>query len=59
MRFLFKTSYDQDIRLFRDRVQRNWYVACCRRVLVLPVLLPTTVGDIDLVFIYGLCGLSR
>src|SRR6266508_3537488 len=58
MRFLFKTSYDQDLGLFRDGVQRNWYVALLAGLLVLPVLVPTYLVDISLVFIYGLCGLS-
>ena len=26
MRFVFKTSYGQDLGLFRDGVQRNWYL---------------------------------
>ena len=58
MRFLFKTSYDQDLGLFRDLVQRNWYVALLAGLLVLPRLVPEYVVDLSLVFIYGLCGLS-
>jgi branched-chain amino acid transport system permease protein len=58
MRFLFKTSYAQELRLFRDDVQRNWYVALFAALLVLPRLLPDYTGDISLVFIYGICGLS-
>jgi branched-chain amino acid transport system permease protein len=58
MRFVFKTSYAQDLTLFRDDVQRNWYVALFILVLALPRLVPDYVGDISLVFIYGLCGLS-
>ena len=58
MRFLFKTSYDQDLGLFRDPVQRNWYVALLAGLLVLPRLVPEYVVDLSLVFIYGLCGLS-
>jgi len=58
MRFAFKTSYDQDLGLFRDGVQRNWYVALLAGLLVLPALVPTYLVDISLVFIYGLCGLS-
>ena len=26
MRFVFKTSYDADIRLFKHRAQATWYV---------------------------------
>jgi branched-chain amino acid transport system permease protein len=58
VRFIFKTSYDQDLGLFRDPVQRNWYVALLAGLLVLPRLVPEYVVDLSLVFIYGLCGLS-
>jgi len=58
VRFLFKTSYVQDLGLFRDSVQRNWYVALLAGLLVLPLLVPEYLVDISLVFIYGLCGLS-
>lgn len=58
MRFLFKTGYDQDLGLFRDGVQRHWYVALFAFTLVLPVLVPSYLVDIALVYIYGLCGLS-
>src|SRR5688572_13229260 len=58
MRFVFKTSYAQELGLFRDNVQRNWYVALFAALLVLPRALPDYTSDISLVFIYGLCGLS-
>jgi len=58
MRFTFKTSYRQDMGLFRDNVQRNWYAALLVGLLVLPFLVPSYLVDISLVFIYGLCGLS-
>jgi branched-chain amino acid transport system permease protein len=58
MRFLFKTSYEQDLGLFRDGVQRNWYVALFVVLLALPRLVPEYLVDVSLVFIYGLCGLS-
>ena len=58
MRFVFKTSYRQDMGLFRDGVQRNWYLALLLGLLALPLLVPTYLVDISLVFIYGLCGLS-
>lgn len=58
MRFVFKTSYAQDLALFRDAVQRNWYVALLVGLVVLPRLVPDYVVDVSLVFIYGLCGLS-
>ena len=58
MRFVFKTSYVQDLGLFRDGVQRNWYVALLAAVCALPLLVPAYLVDVNLVFIYGLCGLS-
>src|SRR5260370_32439327 len=58
MRFVFKTSYAQELGLFRDNVQRNWYVALFAALLALPRVVPDYVGDISLVFIYGVCGLS-
>ena len=58
MRFVFKTSYLQDLGLFRDGVQRNWYIALLLGAIVLPKLVPAYLSDIALVFIYGMCGLS-
>ena len=58
MRFLFKTSYRQDLGLFQDRFQRDWYVALLVGLLVLPILLPDFTVDFSLLLIYGLCGLS-
>jgi branched-chain amino acid transport system permease protein len=58
MRFLFKTSYEQDLGLFRDAVQRHCYLALFVALLILPRLVPDYLVDISLVFIYGLCGLS-
>jgi branched-chain amino acid transport system permease protein len=58
MRFVFKTSYQQDLSLFGDAVQRNWYIALLLGLLVLPRLVPAYLTDVSLVLIYGLCGLS-
>jgi branched-chain amino acid transport system permease protein len=58
MRFAFKTTYGQDLGLFRDSVQRNCFLALLVGVVLLPLVVPAYVGDISLVFIYGLCGLS-
>jgi branched-chain amino acid transport system permease protein len=59
MRFQFKTSYDQDIRLFRDKVDVFWYGLLAVAVLVLPLLMDEySVGEIAWVFIYGICGVS-
>src|SRR6266705_6204726 len=58
MRFVFKTSYAQDQTMFRDGVQRNWYIALGLALILLPWLMPAYLVDISLVLIYGLCGLS-
>jgi branched-chain amino acid transport system permease protein len=58
VRFVFKTSYEQDLGLFRDRVQRNAYAILLVGLLIAPRLVPEYLVDIGLVFIYGLCGLS-
>jgi branched-chain amino acid transport system permease protein len=59
MRFVFKTSYNQDIQLFRDKVDMGWYVALAVAVLALPFWLSSySVGETSWVFIYGICGVS-
>jgi branched-chain amino acid transport system permease protein len=58
MRFIFKTTYQQDLGLFRDGFQREWYLALLVALLVLPVLVPAYLVDLSLMLIYGLCGLS-
>jgi len=59
MRFLFKTSYTQDIQLFRDKMDAFWYVLLAVVVLLLPFVLDDYfVGEVTWVWIYGICGLS-
>jgi branched-chain amino acid transport system permease protein len=59
MRFQFKTSYNQDIRIFRDKVDVFWYGLLAVAVVILPLLLDDySVGEISWVFIYGICGVS-
>jgi branched-chain amino acid transport system permease protein len=58
MRFPYKTAYDDDLGLFRDRVQRRWYGGLLAAVILLPLAVPSYLVDVSLVFIYGLCGLS-
>jgi branched-chain amino acid transport system permease protein len=59
MRFQFKTSYDQDIRIFRDKVDGFWYGLLALAVLIVPFLLDDYyVGETAWVFIYGICGVS-
>jgi branched-chain amino acid transport system permease protein len=59
MRFQFKTSYGQDIRLFKDRVDASWYGLLAVLVLILPALMSDYyVGEATWVFIYAICGVS-
>jgi branched-chain amino acid transport system permease protein len=59
MRFQFKTSYNQDIRLFKDRVDASWYGLLALAVLALPFLMSDYyVGEATWVFIYAICGVS-
>ena len=59
MRFQFKTSYNQDIRLFRDKVDGSWYGLLALAALVLPLLMDEYyVGETTWVFIYAVCGVS-
>lgn len=59
MRFQFKTSYNQDIRIFRDKVDIFWYGLLAVIVLILPLLMDEYyVGETAWVFIYGICGVS-
>jgi len=58
VRIPFKTSYDQDLGLFRDPVQRRWYAALLAGVILLPWAVPAFLTDISLVFVYGICGIS-
>jgi len=58
MRFVFKTSYTQDLGLFRDDVQRNCYVVLLAGLVVLPWLIPNYLVDMSLVLIYAIGGLS-
>lgn len=55
MRFQFKTSYNQDIRLFKDRVDASWYGLLAVAVLALPILMSYSyVGEASWVFIYAI-----
>jgi branched-chain amino acid transport system permease protein len=59
MRFQFKTSYAQDIQLFRDRVDAGWYGLLAVVVLLLPAVISDYyVGEVAWVFIYAICGVS-
>ncbi len=44
MRFPYKTAYDDDLGLFRDRVQRRWYGGLLAAVILLPLAVPVLSG---------------
>jgi branched-chain amino acid transport system permease protein len=59
MRFLFKTTYHQDIDILKDGVAKFWYGLLGVVVLVLPLVMSDYyVGESTWVFIYALAGLS-
>lgn len=59
MRFVFKTTYDQDINLFKDRTQLYWYLSLFLVLLVLPFVLDDfLVGEITGVFIWAIAGMG-
>jgi branched-chain amino acid transport system permease protein len=58
VRFIFKTSYHQDLGLFQDRQERNWYLVLALGLLLTPFVLPAYLGDLSLMLIFGLCGVS-
>jgi branched-chain amino acid transport system permease protein len=59
MRFLFKTSYRQDTRLFRHNGQRFWYGLLLAGVLLVPFAVGDFyLGELALVFIYAIAGIG-
>jgi len=59
MRFLFKTDYNQDIRLFKDGVQLFWYALLGACLLALPMVLPEyLMGQMVFILIYCIVGLG-
>lgn len=59
MRFLFKTHYNQDIRLIRHNGQRFWYGLLLAGVLLAPLGLDDFyLGELALVYIYAIAGIG-
>lgn len=59
MRILFKTSYDDDIRLFKHGYHRFWYILLAAVMLVLPFLISDyMVGEFTNVLIWALAGMG-
>ena len=59
MRFIFKTSYDQDIRLVKHGGQLFWYALLLIMLFVAPWLMPEYwLAQLTFVLIYGVVGLG-
>jgi branched-chain amino acid transport system permease protein len=59
MRFLFKTEYQQDIRLVKHAGQAFWYGVLGAAVLIAPFVLPNYwVSQLSFVLIYAIAGLG-
>ncbi len=57
MRYLFKKSYDDDIRLFKHRGMTAWYGALAVALLAAPLVLPPyALEQLTFVFIYAVVG---
>jgi branched-chain amino acid transport system permease protein len=57
MRFIFKTRYEQDLQLFKDRTVAFWYGLLLLALLVAPFVLPDYYRtQLSFVFVYGICG---
>ena len=57
MRFIFKTSYNQDIDLFKHNGQRFWYALLGIVVLLAPLFLGKFYqGQLSLLYIYAIAG---
>ncbi|MFD0915805.1 branched-chain amino acid ABC transporter permease [Pseudahrensia aquimaris] len=59
MRFVFKTSYDADIRLFKHGAQAFWYALLAIGMLGLPLLLSGyAIGEVTSVLILAIAGMG-
>jgi branched-chain amino acid transport system permease protein len=59
VRFLFKTDYDQDLRLLQHGIQKFWYAVLLALLLAAPWLLPEYfTSQLTFILIYGILGLG-
>ena len=63
MRFVFKTSYDADIRMFRHGAQAFWYVLLLAAVVALPFWLSSIgntylLGELTSVLVFAIAGMG-
>jgi branched-chain amino acid transport system permease protein len=57
MRFIFKTRYEQDLQLFKDKVVAFWYLALLAALVLAPFVLPDYYRtQLTFVFIYSVVG---
>ncbi len=57
MRFVFKTRYEQDLRIYKDGVQAAWYVTLFAALIVAPFVVPEYYGtQLIFIFIYAVVG---
>ena len=59
MRTIFKTSYDTDINLFKDRFHRLCYVLLCIVLILFPFFLNEYfIGELTLTLIWAIAGMG-
>ena len=59
MRYVFKTSYDHDIRWFRHDAQAFWYVLLVIGMIILPIFLGSYfTGEITTVLQFAIAGMA-
>ena len=59
MRFLFKTDYNQDLRLLQHGIQKFWYAVLLALLLAAPWMLPEYfTAQLTFILIYGIVGLG-
>lgn len=57
MRFLFKTRYEQDLGLFKDKIDAGWYLLLLAVLLVAPYVLPDYyLAQLVFILIYSIVG---
>lgn len=59
MRIIFKTSYDQDIRLFKHSGYVFWYGLLLLALILAPLVLDSFyIGEMSMIFVYAIAGLG-
>ena len=57
MRFVFKTRYEQDLQLFRDRTEAGWYAALLVALVAAPFVVPEYWrAQMVFIYIWGIVG---